>query len=64
MADMAADLAIAHPGIQCTLGTLLPTSQPETGTTSGDICTPNEIGGMLMEYGTLSKYTGDAKYLI
>jgi len=61
--DMAADLGNRLiPAFNAPWGLCYRQVNLKTGTTSGDICTPNEIGGMLMEYGTLSKYTGDAKY--
>ena len=34
----------------------------KTGVAGGDISNPDEIGGLILEYGMLSKLTGDQKY--
>lgn len=35
----------------------------KTGIGSGEICNPDEIAGLMLEYGVLSKLTEDPKYL-
>ncbi len=61
--DMAADLGKRLiPAFNAPWGLCYRQVNLKSGLTSGDICTPDEIGGMLMEYGTLTKYTGDKKF--